>query len=152
MQIMDEKSVVSKINSVFKRNGFIKKRNSWRKSEKDVAITIALQKSRYSNNFTFEVGIFVDQSRDVAKLTHYTCGISFRFNKIPGFDKINIDSALDLDSDNTFFFSDMIVFLEKYGVNFIEHFLDLSYLKLLYNDGFFKDKMIDNISELILSE
>ncbi|AOR63384.1 DUF4304 domain-containing protein [Pectobacterium wasabiae] len=150
--MMDRKSVISEINLIFKRNGFIKKGNSWRKSEKDVAIIIALQKSRYSNNFTFEVGICVDQSRDIDKLTYYACGISFRLNKIPGFDKINIDGALDLDSDNAFLFSEMIVFLERNGINIINLFFDLSYLKLLYNDDFFKSKMIDDISRLILSE
>lgn len=143
--------MISKINLIFKGNGFIKKGNTWRKNEKDVAIVIALQKSRYSNSFTFEIGICVDQSRDIAKLKYYACGISFRLNKIPGFDEVNIDKALDLDSDNELFFLDMVAFLEKDGVNLIDRFFDFSYLKSLYNDNFFKDKMIDNVSESILS-
>ncbi|MBA0198894.1 DUF4304 domain-containing protein [Pectobacterium brasiliense] len=151
MRTMDEKSVISKINLIFKGNGFIKKGNTWRKNEKDVAIVIALQKSRYSNSFTFEIGICVDQSRDIAKLKYYTCGISFRLNKTPGFDEVNIDKALDLDSDSELFFLDMVAFLEKDGVNLIDRFFDFSYLKSLYNDNFFKDKMIDNVSESILS-
>ncbi len=144
--------MISNIASVFKDNKFSKKGLVWRKHDKDNTIVIALQKSKHSNRFTFEMGICVDPSRDIATLKYYTCGVSFRLNKIPEFGEIDIDGALNLDSDNKIPFSYMITFLSRDGMNIIERFFDYSYLKTLYDDGFFKDKMIDNVSTLILSD
>lgn len=149
---MDEKKIVTSIDSIIKPYHFKKNRYSWRKTKNNITVILALQKSRYSNSFTFEVGICIDITRDINKLKYYNCGISFRLNSIPAFHSVNMDNALSLPLNDEKYFLLFIDFLEREGMSVLMNFFSLEYLHQLYKDGFFENKMIDNISKHILSD
>ncbi|MCY4764105.1 DUF4304 domain-containing protein [Klebsiella aerogenes] len=148
---MDDKSIVSNINPIIKRYGFKRKGHGWKRTKGSVTVILALQKSRYSNSFTFEMGICVDELRDVDALKYYTCGISLRLNSIPEFEPVDIDKSLDLEINNENYFYSFVEFLDEKGMDVIMSFFEPEYLQRLYKEGFFIDKMIDNHSVDILS-
>ncbi|EBS7636899.1 DUF4304 domain-containing protein [Salmonella enterica] len=148
---MDVKKIVDSIDCIVKVYGFKKNKHSWKKTINDITIILALQKSRYSNSFTFEIGICIDAARKISDLKYYNCGISFRLNSIPAFRYFDIDSALQLELNNEELFLQFIEFLEGKGINSIMGFFSFEYIKELYAEGFFNDKMIDSRSVDILS-
>lgn len=143
--------MISSISAIAKRYGFKKERHSWKKTSDFITIVLALQKSRYCNAFTFEIGICVDKTKNHDTLKYYNCGITFRLNKIPTANSIELDNALNLDLNYEGNSSPLINFLESDGMSEIMKLFSLKHLQLLYQEGFFIDKMIDNISVGILS-
>lgn len=143
--------MIPNINAIAKRYGFKKERHSWKKKNGSITIVFALQKSMYCNAFTFEIGICVDKTKIHNKLKYYNCGITFRSNKIREADSVKIDDILNLDLNTTGYFSPLTDFLENNGMSEITKLFSLNHLQLLYQEGFFIDKMIDNISVGILS-
>lgn len=152
--MMDDKKLKQDINFIVKSYGFKKKGTSWRKTCDDITVIIALQKSKYSQSFTFEIGICVDKYLEIDHLKYYSCGILFRLNELPDISEeqlANIDKALNLDEYDERIYSTFIILLNEKYMETVDKFFDISYLKQLYNEGFFKDKMIDNASMKVLS-
>ncbi|BDR55721.1 hypothetical protein KIMC2_02830 [Xylocopilactobacillus apis] len=64
---------------------------------------------------------------------------------------MNINKALNLEEYGEILYSTFITLLNEKYMKQIDKFFTISYLRHLYNDGFFKDKMINNYSLKVLS-
>ncbi|BDR57640.1 hypothetical protein XA3_00810 [Xylocopilactobacillus apicola] len=64
---------------------------------------------------------------------------------------MNINKTLNLEEYDERIYSMFITLLNEKYIKQIDKFFDISYLRHLYNDGFFKDKMINNDSLKVLS-
>ena len=146
-----KKSEIQKAFELSLKNlGFKKVGAAWYKIG-DVVLIVSLQKSKYDNHRYFEIGINFDLSVDTNKLKFYQRDIGFRLEQVfPENEQLR--RSLEFTSEEESY-KYLISFLnEEGGDQFLLSLLKKNQLKKMYQEGFFRDKMISNKAIEILSE
>ena len=145
---MQKNESKKQFEKLLKQMGFAKPRSFWYKLG-EVILIISLQRSKYSKLRYFEVGINFNVELDLTQLKFYHRDIGFRLENVFAEDELLQNSLLFDDEEKSY--ENLTIFFQEKGNIFLSQLLNKTQLKEMYQQGFFKDKMITNQAIEILT-
>lgn len=138
---MQKNESKKQFEKLLKQMGFIKPKSFWYKLG-EVILIISLQRSKYSKLRYFEVGINFNVELDLTQLKFYHRDIGFRLEDVFTEDERLQNSLLFDDEEKSY--ENLTIFFQEKGNIFLSQLLNKTQLKEMYQQGFFKNKMITN--------